>query len=613
MSFVVDTSKSLYALLKPVPLENVKVLGFLGRYRERTIKVSIPAQFKLLEETGRIDNFRRASGKIKRVFQGFFFNDSDVYKWLEAASYALTNSKDPKLITELNEVINEIGDAQDEDGYIDTYFTFEKKRLRWTNMRELHELYCAGHLIQAAIAHKRSTNENLLFNIAKRFADNISQTFGSGKKEGTSGHPEIEIALVELYRETQNKKYLELAKFFLDERGKGIVGGDEYHIDHASFIQLKEVTGHAVRMLYLLSGAADIYLETGDKSIFKALERLWNDLVFKKMYITGGVGSRYEGESIGESYELPNRRAYAETCAAIGNFIWNWRMLLATGNGKFADVMEQTLYNGLLSGISLDGKNYFYVNPLEDRGNHRRQSWYEVACCPTNLARTLASIQNYIYTISSNGIWIHLYEENESEIDYLGNNVSIDQKTNYPWDGRIKISVSTKVKETFSIFLRIPMWIGKRFNVKVNGVEVAHLMQDGYLRIDRNWSGKSLIELDLPLKVRKVESHPFVRENTDKVAIMRGPIVYCAEAKDNPGFDVWDLCIGDEEIREEKTDEFIELKGNGYVMDSGKWKWLYRESEKMGNCDREVEFKLTPYHRWGNRETGPMSVWLKRR
>mgnify|MGYP001626357010 FL=1 len=608
MAFVVDTSKSPYALLTPVSLRDVKISGFLGKYRQRTIDVSIPTQFELLESTGRLDNFRRASGKIKKDFQGFFFNDTDVYKWLEAASYVFPDTKDRNLDKNMKSVINEIKDAQEPDGYLDTYFMFDKKTLRWTNLKDLHELYCAGHLIQAAVAHKRNTGEENLFNIAKKFADNITNTFGSGKKEGTSGHPEIEMALVELYRETRDKKYLDLAKFFLDERGKGLVGGDEYHIDHLPFTKLNEVTGHAVRMLYLLSGATDIYLENGDKAIFETLNRLWNDLVFKKMYITGGVGSRYEGESIGQAYELPNRRAYTETCAAIGNFMWNWRMLLATGDGKFADVMEQTLYNGLLSGISLDGKNYFYVNPLEDRGGHRRQPWYEVACCPPNLARTLGSIQNYIYTTSKDGIWIHLYEENDAKINLSDHEILISQKTKYPWDGKIKIEISAKPPFDFTLFLRIPGWADGKFDVDINGKSVEHSIEKGYLKIKKTWQDDT-ITIEFPMKVKRMKSNPFVRENTDKVTIMRGPVVYCAEACDNPAFDVWNLIIGNGKIQEKVEDGVVTLKGNGFAKTSNE-EILYQEKGKAKYTYREVEFTLIPYHRWANSEPGPMAVWL---
>lgn len=608
MSFVVDTSKSPYALLKPISLRDVKVFGFLGKYRERIINASIPTQFELLESTGRLDNFRRASGKIRKDFQGFFFNDTDVYKWLEAASYVLPDVKEQNLDKNMKSAIKEIKDAQEPDGYLDTYFMFDRKPLRWSNLKDLHELYCAGHLIQGAIAHKRNTSENALFDIAKRFADNIAETFGSGKKAGTSGHPEVEMALVELYRETRDKKYLDLAKFFLDERGKGLVGRDEYHIDHLPFIKLNEVTGHAVRMLYLLSGATDIYLETGDKTIFDTLNRLWDDLVFKKMYITGGIGSRYEGESIGAAYELPNRRAYTETCAAIGSFMWNWRMLLATGDGKFTDVMEQTLYNGLLSGISLDGKNYFYVNPLEDRGNHRRQPWYEVACCPPNLARTLGSIQNYVYTISKDGIWIHLYEESDVKMRLADHDIFISQKTEYPWDGEIKIEVSANSHDEFTLFLRIPGWTDGKFNVEINGKPAEQTVEKGYLKIKRVWK-KDTVTIEFPMKIKKMKGNPFVRENTDKIAITRGPVVYCAEACDNPDFDVWDLVVGNVKIQEESKGDFVMLKGKGFSKEDS-WNSLYEERGKTKKVYREVDFKLVPYHMWANRKPGPMTVWL---
>jgi len=363
-SFVIDTTKSPYAKLKTIPISSVKVSGFWGKRIKILHDVTLPEQYRLLEETQRLYNFRRAAGKVKGDYYGFFFNDTDVYKWQEAVSFSFASyGRDENLEKILDQTIKEVAEAQDEDGYLDTYFTFERKKDRWTNLKDMHELYCAGHLIQAGIAHHRTTVKDTLLNIAKRFADHIDNVFGPGKKEGTCGHPEIEMALVELYRETGDKRYLNLVKFFIDERGKGLIGGETYHIDHKLFRELTEIVGHAVRALYLNCGATDLYLETGEKELMESLERLWKNFVERKMYITGGAGARHEGEAFGEEYELPNDTAYAETCAAIGSFMWNFRMLLAKGEGRFSDIMEQTLYNGLLSGISLNGKEYFYVNP----------------------------------------------------------------------------------------------------------------------------------------------------------------------------------------------------------------------------------------------------------
>ncbi|MEM2183178.1 MAG: glycoside hydrolase family 127 protein, partial [Candidatus Bathyarchaeia archaeon] len=393
---VTDTSHSPYARLKPVPIENVRLEDDFWAPRLRLMhEVTIPSQYVLLEETGRLFNFRRASGKVSGEFKGLVFNDSDVYKWIEAAAYSYAYEPDQNILDLARKAINEVVAAQDEDGYLNTYFTFERKSERWKNLKDMHEMYCAGHLMQAAIAFYRATGDRTLLDASCRFADHITSVFGPGKRVGVCGHPEVEMAFVELYRTTGKKDYLDLACFFIDNRGRGVIGGRPYYIDHKPFRELSEIVGHAVRALYLNCGAADVYAEIGDKTLFDALMRLWHSMTERKMYITGGVGSRHEGEAFGNDYELPNVRAYAETCAAIANFMWNWRMLLLTGDGAFADIMELTLYNGILSGISLDGKKYFYVNPLADRGAHRRQDWFECACCPPNVARLIASLPGY--------------------------------------------------------------------------------------------------------------------------------------------------------------------------------------------------------------------------
>ncbi|MBS7618163.1 glycoside hydrolase family 127 protein, partial [Candidatus Bathyarchaeota archaeon] len=418
---VVDSSQSPYSLLKPVSVDSVKLKdGFWAPRIKTLIEVTLPTQYELLEETGRIDNFRRTAGKMETEFKGLFFNDSDVYKWVEAASYALAYDGDSRIERIVNSVITDIVDAQDPDGYLNTYFTFERRAQRWTNLRDMHELYCAGHLIQAAVAHYRATGRRTLLDAGVKLADHILSIFAPGKRQGTPGHPEIEMALVELYRTTRRSAFLDLAKSFIDNRGKGLIGGSLYHIDHKPFRELDEIVGHAVRSVYLNCGAADVYMETGDGSLLRALERLWQNMVNCKMYVTGGLGSRYEGEAFGENYELPNRRAYAETCAAVANVMWNWRMLLVTGKAEYADIMELALYNGALAGIGLDGETYFYVNPLVDRGLHRRSRWFDCACCPPNIARLIASISGYFYSTSRDGIWIHIYATSEASIEFNG-------------------------------------------------------------------------------------------------------------------------------------------------------------------------------------------------
>ncbi|MBC7320526.1 glycoside hydrolase family 127 protein [bacterium] len=614
MAYVVDTSRSKYAKLQSVSLKSIKLTDNFWSSRIKTMgEVTLPLQYEIMEETGRINNFRIASGKIKGDFVGFFFNDSDVYKWIEAVSFYLANNNDEKLDKLVDDVIEEIRQAQDEDGYLDTYFTFERKQDRWTNLKDMHELYCAGHLIQGAVAHHRATGKTNLLNVAIKLADYLNRLFGPGRREGTPGHPEIEMALIELYRETNDKKYLNLAKFFIDERGKGIIGGSSYHIDHKPFRELDEVVGHAVRSLYLNSGATDLYIETGEKELLDALERLWDNLVTKKMYVTGGAGARKEGEAFGENYELPNETAYAETCASIANLMWNFRMLLALGEGRFADIMELCLYNGILSGISLDGREYFYVNPLADRGNHRRQRWFACACCPPNVARTITSIPGYMYSTSQEGVWVHLYASSTAELEVNGSKVKIEERTDYPWKGIIEFRILGDAR--FKLFLRKPGW-AKEFSISINEEKMQAVTENGYIMIDKEWQSGDTVKLDFNMKPELLESHPSVKANIGRVAIRRGPIIYCVESADNPWGDVWDLEISkDVELKEEYRDILggvVVVKGKGYINSPNNWNKLYLTVKEASSIKREVEFVAIPYYTWANREPGPMEVWIKR-
>ncbi|MEM3478864.1 MAG: glycoside hydrolase family 127 protein [Candidatus Bathyarchaeia archaeon] len=614
---VVDTTRSPYALLRPVPIEKVHLEDAFWAPRLKLVQeVTLPSQYRLLEETGRIFNFRRASGKEKGDFRGLYFNDSDVYKWIEASAFSYAYNPDDRVLSMAMSVIDEVVAAQDESGYINTYFTFERKNDRWRNLRDMHELYCAGHLIQAAIAFYRATGHRKLLDSACKFADHIVDTFGPGKLIGVCGHPEIEMALVELYRTVGRKDYLDLARFFIDTRGKGTIGGSPYHIDHKPFRDLNEIVGHAVRALYLNCGAADVYAEIGDKSLFNALMRLWHNMVERKMYITGGVGSRYEGEAFGDDYELPNARAYAETCAAIANFMWNWRMLTVTGDGLFADVMELALYNGILSGISLDGKHYFYVNPLADRGRHRRQEWFECACCPPNIARLIASLPGYFYSTSEGGVWIHLYAKNAAEIEYEKTRITLTQNTDYPWSGDIEIVVNPEEDIEFSLFVRIPSWC-RESQVKVNGERIEKAFEQGYLKIHRLWRKGDKVRLSLAMPVERIVSHTRVMENNDRVALRRGPIIYCLEGADNKTFDVWDVILPDEAPL---TTQYVPNMLGGVVIIRGKA--LAIDAERFGNRlyapktdvkyeTRKVDFTAIPYYAWANREEGPMTVWLR--
>jgi len=616
-TFVADTTNSPYAKLHPIPIENVHLEDSFWAPRISMLsEKTLPDQYDIIEETGRLFNFRRASGKEKGEFRGFYFNDSDVYKWIEATAYSLATKRNDKLHRLTKQTILEIVSAQDDDGYLNTYFTYENKKKRWANLRDMHELYCAGHFIQSAIAYYRATGERDLIDAACQLADHINAIFGPDKRAGTPGHPEIEMALVELYRLTGKRRYLELSRFFIDNRGKGLIGGSPDLIDHKPFRELDEIVGHAVRSIYLNCGAADLYMEIGDKKLLEALLRLWHSMTEHKMYITGGVGSRYVGEAFGKDYELPNVTAYAETCAAIANVMWNWRMLLATGEARFTDVLELALYNAALAGISLSGEEYFYVNPLADRGTHRRQRWFRCACCPPNIARLLASVPGYIYTVSSEGVWIHLYVQSRVTIDIDEISVILVQQTDYPWNGNVKIYVKPESRRMFSVFLRIPGWSSKS-EVLVNGKPIHQPIRAGsYLELRRSWKYGDEIQLVLSMPIEQVICHPYVMENQDRVALRRGPLIYCVEQVDNPDYDVWNLFLPSDSHmvalwKPDLLKGVVVISGEGYVADNEINGQLYRVETRSSVKMRRVRFTAIPYFAWANREPGPMTVWIR--
>jgi DUF1680 family protein len=626
---VVDTSRSPNARLRPLAIDAVTLDDAFWSPRLRVNHaVTLAAQYRQCEETGRIDNFRRAAGTIDTPFQGRYFNDSDVYKWIEAAAWTLAAGPDPALERQVDDLIIEIAAAQRPDGYLNTYFARERAEERWTDF-DLHEMYCAGHLFQAAVAHHRATGATSLLDVATRFADHICATFGppeTGKRLGADGHPEIELALVELYRETGERRYLEQAQFFLDVRGRGLLGPPydrfrpAYHQDHQPFREQDAVVGHAVRAIYLTAGATDLAIETGEDAVVAALHRLWTDMTARKMYATGGIGARYEGEAFGDAYELPNARAYAETCAAIASVMWNWRLLLMEGEARYADVMELALYNGVLSGLSLAGDTYFYENPLTDDGTHRRQPWFGTACCPPNIARLLASLPGYVYTVASEAIWIHLYVEGTADVQLPdGRDLQIRQRTRYPWDGDVEIEVSGEGE--FSVLVRIPAWGETGATVTINGQTVAATLVPGsYAEIRRDWQTGDVIHLSLPMPVRRIVTHPRVAENVDRVALMRGPLLYCLEAADNPGADPRDVSLSatatlTAEFQAGLLDGVVTISGEAVVA-SPDATWgdrLYRPiaADTVTPPGKRATVTAIPYFAWANREPGPMAVWLR--
>ncbi|CAA9567336.1 MAG: GH127 / GH146 [uncultured Thermomicrobiales bacterium] len=624
---VVDTARSEHARLRPVAVDAVRLDDAFWAPRLRANReVTLSAQYRLCEETGRIDNFRRLAGTVDAPFQGKYFNDSDVYKWLEAAAWALATEPDAELRKTVDELVETIAAAQRPDGYLNTYFARERAEERWTDL-DLHELYCAGHLFQAAVAHHRATGLRRLLDVATRFADHICDTFGpeaAGKRTWSDGHPEVELALVELARATGNRRYLEQAAYFVGVRGHGRLGapygrwGSEYHQDDTPFRAAEEVVGHAVRAVYFACGAADLLLETGEPALREASHRLWANATGRKMYAHGGLGARYEGEAFGEDWELPNARAYAETCAAIANAMWNWRLLLAEGEARYADVMELALFNNVLSGLSLDGETYFYQNPLADAGRHRRQPWFGTACCPPNIARMLASLPGYLYGVAEGEVWVHLYAASTATLRLPdGREIGLRQRTRYPWDGEIEIEVEGEGE--FALRLRVPGWCGTGATLEVNGRQAETALVPGsYAEVRRTWAAGDAVRLRLPMPVRRLESHPNVAENVGRVAVTRGPLLYCAEAVDNPGVDPRRVRLGDGPVREEFRPDLlggvVVLAADAIVPPEAGWNGaLYRavSAAADGADGKRVTLTAIPYYAWANREAGPMAVWLQ--
>ncbi len=621
---IIDTSSSPQARLRPVPISAVTLADpFWAPRLEALREVTLPSQHRLLEETGRIGNFRRAAGKAEEPFQGRFYNDSDVYKWLEAVAWTLAWSLADPLEGAAEGVIAEIAAAQRPDGYLNTYFALERAAERWRNLRDKHELYCAGHLIQAAVAHHRATGSQRLLGVARRLADHICATFGpatEGKQPGTPGHEGIEMALVELSRETADPRYRGQAQFFLDMRGRGLIGGRAYHQDHRPFPDMVRLEGHAVRAVYLAAGVTDLYAETGEPALRAALERLWERTATRQTYVSGGLGARHEGEAFGHDYELPNARAYAETCAAVGSVMWNWRMLALDGDARYADALETALYNGALAGLSLDGQAYFYANPLSDDGRHRRQPWFDCACCPPNLARLLASLPGYCYSLSAEGVWVHLYAGGTVRLRLGdGRTVGLRLHTRYPWDGNVVIEV--EAEGPFDLFLRIPAWCEAGASLSLNGQPYdGPLVPGSYARLRRHWGPGDTVRLDLPMPARRVACHPYALENQGRVALMRGPLLYCVEGVDHPGLDLRDLLLPSEAKlsaahRPDLLGGVVALQGQALAVPPGPgWEGhLYRTAHPRAASPQGQAVPLTaiPYYAWANRAPGPMQVWLR--
>ena len=629
---ILNLAHSPYAKLKNVPIHAVTIpSGFWAARREINIRNSIPSMGKLLEANGRMDNFRRLIGKSDTPQRGPVYSDSDVYKWWEAIGFALQSGENPALRSLVESTAKDIIAAQEPSGYLNTYYVGPRAADRMTPRVQQwgHELYCIGHLLQGATAYYRATGDRALLDTGIRFIDDfLLPSYGpdADKKPLFSGHPEMEMALVELYRMTSDRRHLQLAEYLLrgDDRIKLRHENYVYHFCGIPFTSRTKLEGHAVRAMYACCGATDYYLETGDASYWKTLNTLHDDLVATKMYITGGVGARSDGEAFGDAYELPNAQAYGESCAAIGNMMWNWRMLAATGDSRFADVIERALYNGINSGMSLTGTLYCYRNPLAfdpSTGDKIRNDWYDTTCCPPNLERTFASLPGYFYSTATDGIYVHLFHN--SELNWHLENgapLKIVQQTEYPWKDTVDFEVSPASPVEFTFYLRIPSW-SNRATVAVNGKAVSGAARGSYLAIRRRWNSGDHIRLELDMTPQLLEANARVVENTGRVAVQRGPLVYCLEQLDQPeGVDLADVSVRlegtardngfSESMENDLLGGVVTLQHDGAVTKTSAARGkLYFPVSAAANSSSKISLKFIPYYAWANRAPCPMQVW----
>lgn len=536
-----DIKEQPLKMIEQIDFSHVKINdNFWSPRLSKHVSATLPVCIDQIEnQTGRIRNFENAA-KGEGEHSGIFFDDSDVYKALEGMAYSLINNPDPELEKKADEWIDKFAAAQQPDGYINTFYTLTGLDKRWTNM-DKHEMYCAGHMIEAGVAYYQATGKRKLLDVCIRMTDHMMSQFGPGKRHWVPGHEEIELALVKLYQTTQEQKYLDFAYWLLEERGHGHgTMGDEgkwdpvYYQDIVPVRRLTDISGHAVRCMYLYCGMADVAALKNDTGYIAAIDRLWDDVVHRNMYITGGIGSSRDNEGFTEDYDLPNLDAYCETCASVGMVLWNQRMNQLTGDSKYIDILERSLYNGALAGISLGGDRFFYVNPLESKGDHHRQEWYGCACCPSQLSRFLPSIGNYIYASSDDALWVNLYIGNTGQIRIGETDILLTQETDYPWDGSVKLTISTSQPLEKEIRLRIPNWC-KTYDLSINGKRINVSEKKGYAVI-KDWKSQDVIALDMDMPVEIVAADPHVKENFGKRAIQRGPLVYCMEEIDNPEY-----------------------------------------------------------------------------
>ena len=586
--------------LEPVPFQHVRISdGFWKRRIDINREVTARVCIEQCEITHRIDNFRVAAGRKPGKFEGIYYNDSDIYKVLEGIAYMLMDRADPSLEKTADEIIDDICAAQQEDGYLYTFYTLNTPEYRWTDM-SFHEAYCLGHMIEGAVAYDRATGKDKWLKAAIRAVRQMMSVIGPGKKHWVTGHEEIELALVLLYRHTGDESFLDFAQWLVDERGHGHLSTPlyahkdffkpEYCQDDVPARQLSRVTGHAVRAMYYYSALADLAALKDDKELLAALLRLWSNVIPGNYYITGGIGQSAYNEGFTRDWSLPNLTAYCETCAAIGMALWNHRMNLLTHEAKYADVVETEMYNGILSGVSLPGDRFFYVNPLSSAGTHHRRPWYGTSCCPTNIIRFLPSVGGYAYAIGEEGVYINQYLPGSADIPTKAGNVKLLTETNYPWDGQVAIQVEES-PDAIDLMLRIPGWC-KDYTLTVNGTPVSPILEKGYAWL--SVKARDRVELLFVMPVRREYADPRVAEDKGRVAVARGPVIYCAEEVDNPG-------IVSEYFPAEKT-----------LSASAQTKLIKVNDLPVDTVALNIGgVTMIPYCLWDNRSAGAMAVWLK--
>ena len=618
--------------IDPVNFSNVTVTDAFWKPKMDLVatKTLAACVYQTEVKTARIRNFEKVARKKGEQHEGIFFDDSDVFKAIEAMSYAIKTNKDKNLEAKADEWIDKIAAAQLEDGYLNTYYTLTGLDKRWTDM-SMHEDYIGGHMIEAAVAYYDATGKRKFLDVVIKWANYFDSLFGPGKRDWVTGHQELELALVKLYRVTKDKKYLNLADWLLSERGKKLAKGytwsqwkdTAYTQDVVPVKEQKEITGHAVRAMYLYTGAADVAAHTGDQEYVTAMRRVWEDVVFRNMYITGGIGSAGTNEGFSKDYDLPNEQAYCETCASVGMVFWNQRMNSLTGNAEYIDVLERSLYNGALDGLSLSGDRFFYGNPLASSGKNERREWFGTACCPSNIARLIASLGNYIYGFSNDKIFVNLFVGSNTHFKLPNGEMQFSMSTNYPWEGNMKCTLNMKKKMTVPIAFRLPGWAngipapGKLYHydmdtkdeapiVLVNGKVVDYQLENGYVVVKQEWKNNDVVEYKLPLEVKKVVARDELLQDNGRIALQRGPIVYCVEAADNNG-KAWNLIAPSNTSF--TTEKFSVLDENVISL-VAKVPVIQMNEDGLSAQTTVQKVRAIPYYTWCNRGSNAMQVWL---